>query len=311
MKTYASNTAWQQVNALLPAAFQMKPDYLPVEEEWIWKGNKIHLDRYPNPTSAYRIFFHHGVGTNARLLNMILGHKLAELGYDVVAMDNLGYGMTEVTQPNITYQDWIASFSDFVNAETKRDYKRPVLYGLSAGGMVCYNAACYMNEVHGIIGMCFLDNAHYQVINDTSKYKHTAWFAFPLLGLLSKTALRTMKIPMKAVSKMNHLVNDKKSLKILLKDAASGGASVQTQFLASYASYRSKIAVADFDKCPILLTQPAKDGWTPLELSELSMKGIKAPFTVKMLDGAGHYPVEAEGLKLLLKYADEFIKSLK
>ncbi len=66
---------------------------------------------------------------------------------------------------NITYQDWIASFSDFVNAETKRDYKKPVLYGLSAGGMVCYNAACYMNEVHGIIGMCFLDNAHYQVIN--------------------------------------------------------------------------------------------------------------------------------------------------
>ncbi len=120
-----------------------------------------------------------------------------------------------------------------------------------------------------------------------------------------------MKIPMKAVSKMNHLVNDKKALKILLKDAASGGASVQTQFLASYASYQSKIAVADFNKCPILLTQPARDGWTPLELSELSMKGIKAPFSVKMLDGAGHYPMEAEGLKLLLKYADEFIKALK
>ncbi len=167
-----------------------------------------------------------------------------------------------------------------------------------------------MDEVHGIIGMCFLDNAHYQVINDTSKYKHTAWFAFPLLGLLSKTALRTMMIPMKAVSKMNRLVNDKKALKILLDDDASGGASVQAQFLASYASYRSKIAVADFDRCPILLTQPGRDGWTPLQLSELSMKGIKAPFAIKILDGAGHYPVEAEGLKLLLQYANQFIKSL-
>ncbi|GAA3943742.1 alpha/beta fold hydrolase [Chitinophaga oryziterrae] len=310
MKTYDSNNAWKLVNKLLPADFQLNENTLPLEEEWIWKGNKMHLDRYPNSASKYRIFLHHGVGTNGRLLNMIFGHKMAELGYDVVAMDNLGYGMTEVNQKNITYEDWVISFSDFVNAETKRDYKKPILYGLSAGGMITYNAACYMDEVYGIIGMCFLDNAHYQVINDTSKYKHTAWFAFPFLGLLSKTPLRTMGIPMKAVSKMNHLVNHKEALKILLHDSASGGASVQTQFLASYASYRSPIAVTAFDKCPILLTQPEKDGWTPIELSKLSMAGIKAPFSIKTLKGAGHYPMEEQGLKQLIIYANEFISRL-
>ncbi len=120
-----------------------------------------------------------------------------------------------------------------------------------------------------------------------------------------------MGIPMKAVSKMNHLVNDKKALKILLHDSASGGASVQTQFLASYASYRSPIAVNTFDKCPILLTQPEKDGWTPIELSKLSMNGIKAPFTIKILKGAGHYPVEEQGLKQLTAFAHEFIQKLK
>lgn len=310
MKSYHSNSAWKLVNQLLPADFQLNENNMPLEEEWIWKGNKMHLDRYPNAASTYRIFLHHGVGTNGRLLNMIFGHKMAELGYDVVAMDNLGYGMTEVNQKNITYQDWVASFSDFVNAETKRDYKKPILYGLSAGGMLTYNAACYINEVHGIIGMCFLDNAHYKVINDTSKYKHTAWFAFPLLGLLSKTFLKRMGIPMKAVSKMNHLVNDPKALKILLRDPASGGASVQTQFLASYASYRSSIPVNAFNKCPILLTQPELDKWTPLGLSKLSMKGIKAPFTIRILEDAGHYPVEEQGLKQLTAFAHEFIQRL-
>ena len=98
MKSYQSNTAWKQINALLPEDFQIKDNNLPLEEVWDWKGNKIHLDRYKNPNSEYRIFLHHGVGTNGRQMNMILGHKLAKLGYDVVAIDNLGYGMTEVNK---------------------------------------------------------------------------------------------------------------------------------------------------------------------------------------------------------------------
>lgn len=77
---------------------------------------------------------------------------------------------------------------------------------------------------------------------------------------------------------MNHLVNDKDTLKILLKGRASSSASVQIQFLASYAAYGSPIAVSAFDKCPIMLTQPEKDGWTPIGLSKLSMNGIKEPF---------------------------------
>ena len=40
------------------------------------------------------------------------------------------------------------------------------------------------------------------------------------------------------------------------------------------------------------------------------MEGIKAPFTIKILEDAGHYPMEEKGLKQLIQYADEFIKSL-
>lgn len=44
--------------------------------------------------------------------------------------------------------------------------------------------------------------------------------------------------------------------------------------------------------------------------SEISMAGIKAPFTVRLLEGGGHYPMEEPALTQLITYADEFIKSL-
>ncbi len=311
MKSYNSNTAWKQLNELLPTDFQNQENNQPLEETWDWKGNKIHLDRYPNPNSEYRIFLHHGVGTNGRQMSMILGHKLAALGYDVIAMDNLGYGMTEVNQKDITYDNWVHCFADFVNTETKRDYKKPVLYGLSAGGMICYNAACFMNEVHGIIGMCFLKNDNKTVGKETAKFGWSNWFVFPMMNFFSNIGFARLKLPMKAVSKMNALVNNKKALDIFLKDKASAGASVQLQFLYEYVNYKLPIPVSQFDKCPIILTQPDQDNWTPLHLSEISMKGIKAPFTVKLLNGGGHYPMEETALKQLLQYAVEFIKSLK
>ncbi|MBC9911600.1 alpha/beta hydrolase [Chitinophaga varians] len=311
MKTYPANNAWKQLNALLPSGFRMSEVNMPLEEEWEWKGNKIHLDRYPSPDAKYRLFLHHGVGTNGRQMSMIFGHKIAALGYDVVAIDNLGYGMTEVNQKDITYEDWVHCFADFVHAETKRDYKKPVLYGLSAGGMLCYNAACFMQEVHGIIGMCFLKNDDKQIGKETAKFGWANRLTFPVMKALCKIGFKRVKIPMKAVSKMNCLANDKDALKIFLKDKTSAGASVQMQFMYEYAHYKLPVPVNQFDKCPILLTQPEKDRWTPLHLSEISMKGIKAPYTVKILENGGHYPMENTALQQLVQYADEFIQSLK
>ena len=119
-----------------------------------------------------------------------------------------------------------------------------------------------------------------------------------------------MAIPVKAVSKMNCLVNDASTLKICLADPLSAGAKVQLQFLYGYISYQLPVPVNQFDKCPVLLTQPGADTWTPLELSEISMKGIKAPFTIKILEGGSHYPIEEKALVQLVNYSHEFIKGL-
>jgi hypothetical protein len=51
-----------------------------------------------------------------------------------------------------------------------------------------------------------------------------------------------------------------------LSDASSAGNWVPTRFVAGYMTHAPAIEPEAFDACPILLTQPAQDRWTPLAL---------------------------------------------
>jgi len=63
----------------------------------------------------------------------------------------------------------------------------------------------------------------------------------------------------------------------------------------------------DFDTCPILLTQPAEDRWTPLAVSEPFLKRVaQVPVQTVMLDGAGHYPIEEPGLTQMVDAIEHF-----
>ncbi|WP_275630063.1 hypothetical protein [Pseudomonas sp. 273] len=69
------------------------------------------------------------------------------------------------------------------------------------------------------------------------------------------------------------------------------------RFLSSYLGYVPVLAPEDFDVCPVLLTQPAEDRWTPLALSEPFLKRLRrVEVTTRLLDNAGHYPLEEPGL---------------
>ena len=79
-------------------------------------------------------------------------------------------------------------------------------------------------------------------------------------------------------------------------------------FLASHAGYKPVVAPEDFNICPILLTQPTDDFWTPKWISEKFFKKCKkADITIVDLEGAGHYPLEDPGLQQM---ADAIIKFL-
>jgi alpha-beta hydrolase superfamily lysophospholipase len=272
-KTYKNDDdTWKKIQAFLPEAMRFTETFKPKEDWFQWRNSNIHIDRFENPDAPFRVILHHGVGTNGRLLSLIAGGPLAKNGYDVASVDMPLYGMTENNEKIITYDDWVKISDLFIRSEIERDGKPVVLYGLSAGGMLCYHVACINDKIKGIIGMCFLNLQDPEVNRLISKV--------PLLDKILPPAthasaffpgVRGIKLPMKWVSKMSSLMNNPEALKILLKDKYSAGASISFKFGSTFMSYRPEIPFDEFDRCPVLLTQPDDDRWTPIAASQKFM----------------------------------------
>ncbi|PWR18231.1 alpha/beta hydrolase [Zavarzinia compransoris] len=307
---YAGQKAWREIQSFLPAPYQLGPGQLPAEEWWAWRGHRIHLDRYCLPSAPARVILFHGVGTNGRQMSTILGAPLHRSGFETVAIDMPGYGVTEVARGvTVTYDDWVRAASDFIDSERARDPRPIFLYGLSAGGMLAYHAAALNRKVQGIVGMTFLDQRVRQVGDETAANPFMNRVGVPLAHLSTALGLGRLRLPMALVSKMRTLANDKGALDACLRDGTSAGNWVSLKFLSTYARYRPAIEPEDFDVCPVLLTQPAEDHWTPLHLSDLFLRRIgKVPVTTVMLDKAGHYPIELPGLRQMHDAIVAFIR---
>jgi alpha-beta hydrolase superfamily lysophospholipase len=310
--TYANQTVWRDMQAFLPPDFQWNDRQLPQEEWWNWHGHRLHLDTYRNPQAKVKVILFHGVGTNGRQMSMILGEPLARRGYETIAVDMPEYGMTEVAKGAVVrYDDWVRAGSDLIDAELAKDNRPIVLYGLSAGGMLTYHVAAMNKRVKGIVGMTFLDQRVQQVRDETALNRFMSRVGGAMMNLTAKTPLKTMRIPMKWASKMSALVNDKAALKVWLSDKRSAGNAMTMAFLSAYVSYQPVVEPEDFDVCPILLTQPAADRWTPLHLSEPFLKRIqRVPVKITMLENAGHYPLEQPGLSHMVDAIDAFYRNV-
>lgn len=308
--SYNNQLAWAQIEQFLPTNFHIPKDQLPQEEWWDWQGHNIHLDTYRNPQAKIKVILFHGVGTNGRQMTIILGKPLADRNYETIAIDLPSYGLTQVKKgTKIKYDDWVQVGSDLINHELAKDQRPIVLYGLSAGGMLTYHVAAKNKNVKAIVGMTFLDTQSKVVRNAVARNWFMSRVGSPMAHLTAKTPLGAMRIPMRWASKMSALVNNKDALKVFLNDKTSAGNSVTVHFLDSYLNYKPEIAPEDFDICPVLLTQPAVDHWTPLNLSTPFLNRIKkVPVTMVMLENAGHYPLEQPGLDQMVNAIDGFYK---
>ncbi len=312
---YADQTAWQDLQQFLPERLRLtRAGDLPEEEFWEWKGNRIHLDRYLNPDAPAKVILHHGVGTNGRQMTLILGKTLADRGWEVTSLDNLGYGMTQVAPGFIPgYTDWVQMVTDYLAHEKTRDDRPIVLYGLSAGGMLTYHVAAHAPKgtLAGIVGMTFLDQRIPQVAHATAHDPITAAAGPAMLSALARTPLRGLRYPMTIASKMSALANNPDAMKVFLHDGTSAGNAMWVKFLAEYMHYTPDVEPAGFDACPVLLTQPAEDRWSPYELSVPVLSKItNVPVTTVMLQGAGHYPLEEPGLTQMQDAIDTFIRDV-
>ncbi len=310
---YADQPEWRAVEAFLPAEYHLTPGSEPAEEWWEHEGHRIHLDTYRSPAAPVKVILFHGVGTNGRQLSLILGRPLADRGFETIAVDMPTYGVTEVAPGALVrYDDWVRIGSELIDAELARDAElgkdRPiVLYGLSAGGMETYHVAAVNGRVAGIVGMTFLDQRSLRVRVETAFDPVTGLVGATVMKTLARTPLRGVRLPMRLVSKMRALVNDRRAKRVFYKDRTSAGNSATIAFLDSYLNYQPVTEPADFDVCPVLLTQPAADRWTPRHLSEPFLAQItKVPVTTVMLENAGHYPLEQPGLDQMVAAIADF-----
>lgn len=306
---YEEQKIWKEIQTVLPKDYQFSTKCSPIEEWWNWHGHKIHLDCFRNSKAEKKIIMLHGVGTNGRQMSMILGLSLAKAGYETIAIDMPTYGLTEVAKESIvTYDDWIALGNDYINYELSKDCRPIYLYGLSAGGMETYDVAFLNGKVNGIIGMTFLDQQNKNVRNTTTRNKFMSDVAVPMLSVLNKIGLGRIKIKMSIASKMWALCNNRTAMKAFMKDKTSAGNSCTVAFLDSYMNHKLLCPPEKFDICPILLTQPEKDRWTPLELSKPFLDKIrKVDVKIVLLPNGGHYPVEETALKTMQKEIIAFI----
>jgi pimeloyl-ACP methyl ester carboxylesterase len=312
--TYASQAAWRTIQEQLPPTYRLTSETEPVEEWWQLPtelgGHRVHLDAYRDPAAPVKVLLFHGVGTNGRQMTTILGRPLAARGYETVAIDMPTYGVSEVAAGTlVTYDDWVRIGAALV--EKERDGRPIVLYGLSAGGMETFHVASVAGDVAGIVGMTFLDQGSARVRRETAFDPVTGMLGATLMKLLAMTPLRRLRVPMRWVSKMRTLVNNGSAKKACYADRTSAGNSVSIAFLDSYLNYVPPLSPGDFAVCPVLLTQPAADRWTPLHLSTPFLDQLsRVPVETVMLENAGHYPLEQPGLDQLVDAVDAFCRGV-
>lgn len=309
---YSDQKEWKEIQQYLPKKLHFTNSYQPVEKWWDWKGHKVHLDCFPNPNAKAKVILLHGVGTNGRQMSMILGGPLSKYGFETIAIDMPSYGVTEVRKGALVkYDDWVDLASDYIDYELQRDDRPIVLYGLSAGGMETYHVAAKSKKVKGIIGMTFLEQRYQQVRDETARNIFMSRVGIPMAGVACNIGLGGFKMKMSTASKMSALCNDERVMKVFNRDKTSAANKASMKFINSYSNYKPAMEPENFDVCPILLTQPDKDRWTPLHLSTPFLNRIKkADVKIVKLENGGHYPVEQPALDQMHDAILEFINKV-
>ena len=304
LTSYKQMPIWDEIPKLYPVKSQINETIKPEEIYWEWKNNKIHLDYYPNSQSKVKIILLHGVGGNGRLLSFI-AVPLARSGFEVIAPDLPGYGLSQI-KGIASYEDWVQMVSDLIDKELNKDDREIFLFGLSAGGMLAYHSASKSKKAAGIIATNLLDQRLQEVRDGSAHNKIVSRIGTPLLRLLAKINDK-IKLPMKAITKMKAIVNDKRILELLLKDKSSSGTSVALKLIISILDAKYEIQPEDFDLCPVLLIHTGNDKWTPIRLSKIFYDRLKVSKKLSIIKGAGHFPIESEAIEQIEKEVIDFI----
>ncbi|MEO8704481.1 MAG: alpha/beta hydrolase [Kofleriaceae bacterium] len=313
LPTYESHPLWRRYQAFFPEGMRCTPASTPREEYWRWRELDVHLDRLEVPTSPVKVIVLHGAGAYGRV--MAPAAVLAQrYGYETVAPDLPGYGLTRVPRKRMTYDLWIECVCDLIELERSRDARPIVLFGVSLGGLLAYQVAARMaaNGARDVIGLVATTLA-----DPRERAVRRGFARTPLLGsgglwLLDKLAPLTdgLPLPMAYMSKM-HRISNKPALSALVKsDRLGGGSWVPARFLRTLMSTAPALEPEQFTACPVLLAHPGVDRMTDIALSRRFFERLAAPKHMVILDGASHMPTEHPGVDQLEAAVLDFMRAV-
>lgn len=308
---YRTQTYWKKYQPFFPAHAQVTDDTAPDEEWFEWRGHSIHLDRYPMAESALTVIMVHGAGGYGRLLAPI-GRIIKNAGYEVIAPDLPGYGLTRAETSSITYGAWVEMLCDLVVAEHKKNNRPVVLCGGSLGGYVAYLCAAALGATGPIAGIIATTLADPRQPISQKQFARNAVilkFGLPLLPIFARVA-GSLKLPIKWFTKMNAMSNNMALSKLIAHDPLGGGTKVPINFMNSIFTVKPAIEPEQFELCPVLLAHPAADHWTHIDSSQPFFDRLKGKKSLVLLENCGHFPIESPGLEKLEETASNWLGAI-
>ncbi|MEX8194886.1 alpha/beta hydrolase [Comamonas guangdongensis] len=308
--SYKAKTYWMQYQSFFPAHARVTVANGP-NEEWLpWRGASIHVDRFPCVASPLTVIVVHGGGGYGRLFAPI-GKLLYDAGYEVVAPDLPGYGLSQAPASLVTYEAWTDLLCDMAAIEYRNTGRRVVLCGGSLGGYLAYLCAARMGggPIAGVIATTLADPRTPLVKRQFARNALVRHVMLPLLPFCAALIGR-LRLPVKWFTKMGAMSNDPLLNRLVAEDPYGGGVRVPVSFMQSIFAARPDMEPEDFDLCPLLLAHPENDRWADFESSRQFFDRIKGEKRLVMLENCGHFPVEAPGLAQLEQASIRFLQQI-
>ncbi|WP_349877672.1 alpha/beta hydrolase [Micromonospora sp. HUAS YX12] len=306
-RTYQDVTHWLDYQRFYPVHLRCGAGNAPAEEWWRWRDTDVHLDRWAAPDAPAKLILLHGAGGYGRMLAPYARLLTHASPLEVIAPDLIGYGMTRTGKRPVAYHEWIDCVADLVATERARDVRPVFLLGASMGGMLAYSVAA-RGDVAGLVVTCLLDPRDLAVRMRMTRIPTMGRIAVPMLHRMRW--LDPLRVPMRWVANMGAMSNDPALNMLVRADPSGGGNHVTLHFLRTFLSSAPPVEPEQFTACPVLMTHPAADRWTPHELSMPFYDRIAANKQLVLLDRAGHLPIEEPGLTQLGQAVDAFIGRL-
>jgi alpha-beta hydrolase superfamily lysophospholipase len=306
---YRDITGWERYEGFFPPAMRSTRDTTPVEEHWRWNGLDVHLDRSPVSSSRIKVIVLHGAGAYGRVMApaAVLARKH---GWETVSPDLPGYGLTAVPWSRFSYPLWVDCVNALIDAELARDGRPVVLFGVSLGGLLAYQAAARSRKIIGLVATTLADTREKEVQRGFARTELLGSAGLWLLGRLAPVT-DGLPLPMRFVSRMNRISNNPELSHLCETDRLGGGSWVPARFLRTLMSTPPDIEPEDFRVCPVLLTHPGVDRMTDIALSRRFFDRLACDKKMVVLEGASHMPTEPAAVDQMERAVVDFMQRIE